>query len=103
MTTQLTNRFADPDQSTELAVLSDNPYAPPVVRRRGKYDHSLYWRIVKLVLGFIGFLLLMDAILFASWIRQGRGYRHAMTPVEQVQKFFTDWQSFPNSYPSVRQ
>ena len=88
MTTQLTNRFADPDQSTELAVLSDNPYAPPVVRRRGKYDHSLYWRIMKFCgLLIIGFLIL-DAVVLLSYLdtfeQQGSFW-------QSVKEFLFNW------------
>lgn len=96
------NQFSDPDQATDRLRPSDNPYVAPTDNRRGLYDHQLFWRVVKFFFAFIGFLVIMDAVLFAAWMKHGKGYRQAMTPVEQVQKFLTDWQSSPDCYPPIK-
>lgn len=74
----------------------NNPYYSPHDVDRAWYDHRLFWRVVKCCGVLAVWLALMDAILFSTWMRHDDMGRRRMGPVESVQKFFTDWQSFPD-------
>lgn len=44
-----------------------NPYASPVDTQRGKYDHRLFWRIVKAVGALVLAFAVIDAFAYMSW------------------------------------
>jgi anti-sigma-K factor RskA len=57
---------------TITTTLDDNPYESP--RRNGdkaKYDHSIFWRVTKVLLGIAAVLVVIDVCLsgFMEWSR----------------------------------
>ena len=67
-----------------------NPYATPVDTEPGKYDHRLFWTIVKFVWAFILLMIFIDGLCFLSYSTTSQA-RDA-DPVEMVRSLFLGWE-----------
>lgn len=75
----------------ELPVMDHvNPYSPPVDVSKGHYDHSLLFRIIRVV-GVIAICFAAIASMFA-WQEFRSGVRPGWSPAEQLWSFATGWQ-----------
>ncbi len=68
------NLFAETELlETVQDVTSDNPYAPPADTRNGVWDHTLFWRLMKITGCFVLFLMAIDVFLLTK-------YRQSVNP-----------------------
>jgi hypothetical protein len=65
-----------------------NPYRSPVDPQPGEYDHSLFWRLVKIAAVFYFFFAAVDVW---AWYRYAPDAMERNTAGHVVRKFFTDW------------
>jgi len=99
------NVFADPPGLLDIsgAESSANPYAPPVDRRKGRYDHSLAKRIFYAVAAIAGVYLLASAV--ASWQVWSCSPQsdHNQSIIKQIGAFLLDWDQLKRnpSYPDT--
>lgn len=70
--------------------MDNNPYATPVDTQHGKYDHRLFWRIVKFVWAFILILIFIDGLCFLSYSTTSQA-RDA-SPAEMIRSLFLGWE-----------
>ena len=68
--------------------MSDNPYASPVENWTGEYDHSLFWRLLKISAAFFVFFAAVDCW---AWYRYHDGAKGRNEPLVVLTSFFTDW------------
>ena len=69
----------------------NNPYAPPVENVAGKYDHSLFWRVMKALGCLAIWFLVMDLIVIFKWFRFDPGQIAGTSFFDLVTAFFVDW------------
>lgn len=67
---------------------NDNPYRAPAASGKGEYDHSLFWRLVKIVWCFIVAAMLFDAFLFVSSPKFSNSRSEPVSSI--IAEFFTD-------------
>jgi hypothetical protein len=66
----------------------NNPYRSPTDPQPGEYDHSLFWRLLKISMAF---MFLFAAIDCWAWYQYGPVAVERTGKVTAIAKFFTDW------------
>lgn len=67
----MTNPFAETEtRQTPDVVCSTNPYATPVDTGKGAWDHTLLWRLAKIVATFALFFIVLDAAIYIAHRRK---------------------------------
>ena len=88
------NTFAEAPELLDghVTEASDNPYATPAERRKGRYEWPLWRRILYACAGIAIVYLLCGAV--ASWQAFQKTIIHHDAPmIEQVKSFFTEWRN----------
>jgi|GEM_PF-3904290 len=71
----------------------NNPYAPPVENVAGKYDHSLFWRLVRVSMVFALFFLAIDIFFYSQYAATSKVRSANETTLDIVKGFFLDWKN----------
>jgi hypothetical protein len=69
-----------------------NPYTSPVDVVDGEWDHSLFWRLVKISAAFMLLFFAIDVFFYVRYSSMAHVKRADEISIETVKRFFTGWE-----------
>jgi magnesium-transporting ATPase (P-type) len=77
-------------------MLKDNPYKSPADVVKGKWDHSLFWRLVKISIVFLLFFFALDVVFYLQYTNTARVRNSEEVTSDTIKNFFFNWKDSIN-------